>query len=99
MLKVEIDPCYASVKQAYPQAAHIPWKTVRFRAYVHNDYGNKGVTWEIAQGAGHIDEQGVFTPPVETGRSIVLARSVLDPAVVATAPVDYDKGFKLDSER
>lgn len=92
-MKIEIDPAEATVFQDYPHPATYRWKTKQFKAYVIGDPVPNGVTWEMHQGGGSIDEHGVFHPPVTYGgvteKSTILARSVTDKSLFALATVTY----------
>lgn len=96
MIYVSISPTEAGpiVQDVFQRATTI-WKTAQFSATVHNDPSHRGVTWDIAQGGGSIDERGTFFPPVEPseragrGKSTVRATAVVDPTQSATATVTY----------
>lgn len=96
MITVTVSPKDAGpIKQDDIQPAHYVLKTQKFTATVTGDPANAGVTWEVAQSGGTINELGVFTPPVQHGgrpgqnKSIVRATSVTDKSKYDEAGVTY----------
>lgn len=74
--------------EVHPPAAQVkPGDSVNFSATVTGT-ANTSVTWSVSPaGGGSIDASGHYVAPQSTGTYAVLARSVADPAITATATV------------
>jgi hypothetical protein len=73
MISVQVTPKVAGpivqpTNQAGLVPSHWPKRSQRFSASVANDPANAGVKWSIEQGAGQIDETGLFFPPDNSGK-------------------------------
>lgn len=93
-ISIKIEPEVAGpIVQGQIQRSNYVWKTAKFTAIVYNDPANAGVTWDVAQGGGSINQQGFFSPPVDcipgTGRSTISATSVTDKTKSAVAICRY----------
>lgn len=93
-ISVSIEPKVAGpIFQDDIQSASYAWKTAKFTATVENDPANAGVTWAVAQGGGSINDQGIYSPPVDarrgTGQSTISATSKTDKTKSATAICKY----------
>jgi hypothetical protein len=82
-------PLFQSTNRNGEVPAQQPRPSQQFSATVTGDPVNAGVKWEVAQGAGQIDDRGIFYPPEYHGKSTVKATSVTDKTKSATATATY----------